>query len=252
MLHDIQAAVSMQALDKRALELTREIAMLPKHVGEIEKKLESHERKLAADKAALAANQRERKTREGEIQAQEQKISKLRDQSLQVKTNDQYRAFQHEIEFCQNEIRKAEDRILDLMGESETLAANVTVAEGALKAERAQVETEKRVARDRTDQDKAALAELEKQREELRISMTAAVYTTYEKLRRTRAGVAITEAVDGRCQACNIAIRLQYLQELMRQDSVKCCENCGRILVYNPPVSFEGLTGASATAYPTA
>ena len=42
MLQDIQAAVSMQALDKRALELTREIGMLPKHVAEIEKKLESH------------------------------------------------------------------------------------------------------------------------------------------------------------------------------------------------------------------
>ncbi len=242
----------MQALDKRALELTREIATLPKHVAEIEKKLESHQRKLDVDKAALTANQRERKTREAEIQAQEQKISKLRDQMLQAKTNDQYRAFQNEIGFCEKEIRKAEDRILDLMGESEALTANVAVAEGALKAERAHVEAEKKVARDRTDQDKAALAELGKQREELRISMTPALYTTYEKLRRTRAGVAISEAADGRCLACNIAIRLQFLQELMRQDSVKCCENCGRILVYNPPVSFEGLTGAPAPAHPAA
>ena len=252
MLHDIQAAVEIQALDKRAAELTREIGMLPKHVAEIGKKLESHERKLAADNAALTANQRERKTREGDIQAQEQKISKLRDQSLQVKTNEQYRAFQHEIEYCQAEIRKAEDRILDLMGESETLSANVSLAEAALKAERAVVEAETKDARERTDLDKAALAELEAKREQLRLSMTASVYATYEKLRRTRAGVAISEAVDGRCVACNIAIRLQYLQELKRQDSVKCCENCGRILVYNPPVSFEGLTGETAAAHPAA
>jgi len=92
----------------------------------------------------VAANQKERKRCEGEIQVQEQKISKLKDQMLQAKTNEVYRAFQNEIEFCQKEIRKFEDRILETMGESEPLEKNVKTAETALKAEKAQVETEKR------------------------------------------------------------------------------------------------------------
>jgi len=45
----------------------------------------------------------------------EQKISKLKGQMVEAKTNEQYRAFQSEIDFCQAEIRKLEDRILDLM-----------------------------------------------------------------------------------------------------------------------------------------
>src|SRR5215475_1460544 len=108
MLPDLRLVIRLQELDNRLAELSREIATLPKHVAEIEKKLVSHERKLEADRAALVANQKERKKCEGDIQVQEQKISKLRDQMVGAKTNEQYRAFQNEIEFCQKETGKAE------------------------------------------------------------------------------------------------------------------------------------------------
>ncbi|MEI9971974.1 MAG: hypothetical protein WDO73_07885 [Ignavibacteriota bacterium] len=114
----------------------------------IEKKLISHERKLEADRAALAGNQKERKKCDAEIQAQEQKISKLKDQTLQAKTNDQYRAFQNEVEFCQKEIRKCEDRILELMNESEPLDRNVKEAEAALKNGKDACRGEKQEARE--------------------------------------------------------------------------------------------------------
>src|SRR5262244_2929574 len=156
MLPDLKLVIRLQEIDNRLADLAREIAALPKHIAEIEKKLVSHERKLEADRAALSANQKERKKCEGDIQLQEQKISKLKDQMLQAKTNEQYRAFQNEIDFCQNEIRKAEDRILELMSESEPLDKNVKAAESALKTEKAQVEGEKQEARSRTAVDEAA------------------------------------------------------------------------------------------------
>src|ERR1017187_2909161 len=150
MLPDLKLVIRLQDIDHRLADLIREIAALPKHIAEIEKKLVSHERRLDADRAALAANQKERKKCEGDIQVQEQKISKLKDQMLQAKTNEQYRAFQNEIEFCSTEIRKSEDRILELMGESESLDKAVKTAEAALKVEKAQVESEKGIARERT------------------------------------------------------------------------------------------------------
>src|SRR5471030_659140 len=125
MLPDIEHAIRLQILDDRVAVLTREISALPKHIAEIEKKLEAGQRRLEHDRAALSANQKERKRLEGEIQAGEQKISKLKTQMMDAKTNDQYRAFQHEIDFCGQEIRRHEDRILELMGESEPLDKNV-------------------------------------------------------------------------------------------------------------------------------
>ena len=247
MLPDIASAVRLQELDNRLTELTKEIASLPKHIVEIEKKLESHQRKLEADRGALAANQKDRKRLEGDTQVQEQKISKLRDQMLQAKTNEQYQAFQHEIGFCQAEIRRAEDRILDLMAESEGLEKNLKAAEVSLKAEKAQVEAEKQQARERTEVDQNAVNELEKAKKAIVSSMTPSVYKNYERI-RSRRGVAVAEVLEGRCSVCHITVRPQYLQDLKRGEQVQVCESCQRILYYNPPANFEDLAGPSATA----
>ena len=106
---EIEQVTRLQSLDLKIAELEREVATLPKHIAQIEKALDSHLRRLEADRAALAANQKERKSLEDEVKVENQKISKLRDQMLGAKTNEQYRAFQHEIEFAEKEIRKAED-----------------------------------------------------------------------------------------------------------------------------------------------
>src|SRR5579862_99905 len=132
---DTHLVIALQSLDQRISALDKEVAALPKHIAVIEKTLESHVRRLEADRAALVANQKDRKKMDGDIQAHQQKISKLRDQMLGAKTNEQYKAFQHEIEYIEKEIRTAEDRILQLMGESEPLDANVKKAESALKDE---------------------------------------------------------------------------------------------------------------------
>src|SRR3984893_9462523 len=154
---DVHLVIQLQSLDQRITTLEKEVAALPKHIAVIEKALESHIRKLEADKAALSANQKDRKKLEGDIQMHQQKISKLRDQMLLAKTNEQYRAFQHEIEFIEKEIRDAEDRILELMSESEPLDGNVKKAEKSLAEEKKQVEAKKTQARDRTAADQAEL-----------------------------------------------------------------------------------------------
>ena len=248
MLPDLKWAIRLQSIDQRLAELSREIAGLPVHIAEIEKKMHSHERRLEADKAALTANQKERKQREGDIQMQEQKISKLKDQMLQAKTNEQYRAFQHEIEFCEKEIRKFEDRILELMGESEPLEKNVKAADAALQAERKQVEAEKQSARERTAADQKASAELQAERTGIVKEMTPPRYQRYERVRKSRNGTAVAEAIDGRCSVCHMALRPQFFQDLRKGDQVMACESCSRMLFYNPPVSIEDLTGEPAPA----
>src|ERR1700757_454464 len=161
---DTRLVSQLQAIDLRMAELEKEVAALPKHIAVIEKTLESHIRRLEADRAALSANQKDRKKLEGDIQMHEQKISKLKDQMLGAKTNEQYRAFQHEIEYLEREIRTAEDRILELMAESEPLDVNVRKAEGALKEEKRTVEGEQKLARERTTADQAQIKQLSGER----------------------------------------------------------------------------------------
>jgi uncharacterized protein len=247
MKQELALAVRLQSIDRKLASLESEIATLPKQIAEIERKLESHRRKLEADQAALSANQRERKRLEGEVQINEQKISKLRDQTLQAKTNEQYRAFQNEISYAENEIRKAEDKILDLMESSEPLEKNVKSAQEELKKESEVVEREKARAREQTAASRKAIEEATAERNEIKANMSPALYADYERIRRKTKGSVIAETVDGRCDACMIILRPQFLQELKQGDSVMHCESCGRILLYNPPVSFEDTLGPATT-----
>ena len=239
MTADMEQVTRLQSLDLKIRELEREIATLPKHIAQIEKALDSHLRRLDADRAALAANQKERKQLDDDIKVENQKLSKLKDQMLGAKTNEQYRAFQNEIGFCEQAIRKAEDRILDLMAEGEPLDANVKLAESALKEEKQQVEAEKMRARERTAIDQKELEQCKAERKGLVGGLKPQVYSAYERIRKKWHGSAVAEATDGRCSACQIMLRPQFFQDLRNTDQLMFCESCGRILFYNPPVSFE-------------
>src|SRR6202050_4436305 len=212
---EIEQVTRLQSLDLRIADLEREVAALPKHSAQIEKALDAHLRRLEADRAALVANQKERKQLEDDVKVENQKISKLRDQMLAAKTNEQYRAFQHEISFCETAIRTAEDRTLDLMAESEPLDANVKKAEVALKEEKQQVETEKAQARERTAVDQKLLDELKTERQQLVAALKKPAYSAYERIRKKwQGGSAVAEVTEGRCSACQILVRPQFFQDL--------------------------------------
>jgi hypothetical protein len=236
---DTDLVLKLQSVDTRVRKLEKEISALPKHIAQIEKTLDSHIRRLEADRAALAANQRDRKKLEGDVQVHELKISKLRDQMLLAKTNEQYRAFQNEIGYCEHEIRKAEDKILDLMAESEPLEANLKSAETALKKEKEEVESEKQAARQRTTADEKELEVLRRERAEIAAHVKPAVSALYERVRKKWQGMAVAEVQEGRCMACQIVLRPQHFQNLRIGNEVLTCESCGRILFYHPPVDVE-------------
>jgi predicted nucleic acid-binding Zn-ribbon protein len=245
MLQDLALALRLQALDRNIASLESEIATLPKHIAEIEKRLESHIRRLEVDRAALSANQRDRRKLEDDIQIQQQKVSKLRTQTLDVKTNEQYRAFQNEIAYAEGEIRKAEDKILDFMEQSERLEKNIKTAESELKQEQQHVEKEKNSARDRTAIDQKELTDRRIERNGIRDQMNPSIYTHYERIRKKTKGTVIADATDGRCNACQISLRPQFFQDLRRGDQIMFCESCGRMLTYNPVIDVPSDIAAS-------
>ncbi|MEZ5354481.1 MAG: C4-type zinc ribbon domain-containing protein [Bryobacteraceae bacterium] len=250
MQSDLDTLARIQSLDLRAAELSKEIAELPKHIALIEKQLDAHQRRLDADKALLAGNQKDRRLCESEVQAQQQKISKLREQMMSAKTNEQYRAFEHEIAFCEAAIKTQEDRVIELMEHVESLEKNVKAAEADLAAERVEVDKQKAEARTRTAADEALLAENRAERKTALASVAPNIAAAYEKAAKRFRGFAVSDASQGRCSACHLELRPQYFQELRRRDKLMICENCSRILHYNPPVAFDE-SGPGSSAAPT-
>src|SRR4051812_24087796 len=112
---DVQKLIDLQGVDSRISALRAEVAALPKQVAQIEAKLAGS--KAAVEKAqnAIKADETARRKHESDIKDQQEKISKYRDQSLKVKTNQEYKALLSEIEHAEGEIRKLEDKVLEIM-----------------------------------------------------------------------------------------------------------------------------------------
>lgn len=244
---DLQLVSRLQTIDQRIAELDKDIKAMPAHIASIEKTLDHHKRKLDVDRAALAANQKERKKLDDDVIVQQQKISKLREQMMGAKTNEQYRAFQNEIDYCQKEIRRCEDRSLELMTESEPLSIAVKKAEAALTEEKKVVDGEKAKASERLAQDKKWVEQCLAEKAEIARELNPVMLKAYERVRKKAGRIVLADATNGRCGACQIGLRPQYFQELRKGDQILFCESCGRFLFYNPPVSFEGESPAPAS-----
>src|SRR5215470_2598139 len=120
MLPDIENLLQLQGVDKEIRRLQDEIAELPKRVAAIEQRLAGTKAQLDKAQAAVKADEAARRKYDTNISDLRGKISKYRDQSLDVKTNDQYKALLHEIQFAEKEITANEDKILELMVNAES------------------------------------------------------------------------------------------------------------------------------------
>src|SRR5580693_9715280 len=168
MLPEIENLLKLQDTDKEIRRLQDEVAEFPKRLAVIEAKLAGTKSQLEKAQAAVKADEAARRKYDTTINDLRGKISKYRDQSLDVKTNDQYKALLHEIQFAEKEITANEDKILELMLNADARDKEVKAAQAELKAETAEIEKEKEEARQRTAEDEKLLAEWRAKRDGLR------------------------------------------------------------------------------------
>ena len=233
MLPDIDKLLELQIADKEIRRLRDEVAALPKRVAVIEQKLAGTKAHLEKARTAAKGDEADRKKFEANIKDLQGKISKYRDQSLDVKTNEQYKAILSEIQFAEQEIRLNEDRILEVMVNVETREKDVKAAEAELKAETAEIEKEKEEARKVTAEDQKKLAEWNAKRDGLRHGISEDILRHYERVAKFR-GTGLAEARDHKCMGCQVMLRPQTYNEVRNGEKVMVCESCQRIYYYDP------------------
>src|SRR5271163_1010976 len=194
MLPEIENLLRLQDTDKEIRRLQDEIAEFPKRIAVIEHKLADTKAGLEKAQAAVKADEAARRKYDTAIADLRGKISKYRDQSLDVKTNEQYKALLHEIQFAEKEITANEDKILELMVNADARDKEVKAAQAELKAETAEIEKEKEEARQRTAEDEKLLVEWRAKRDAIRTGIDEDLLRHYERVSKFR-GSGIAEVL---------------------------------------------------------
>jgi uncharacterized protein len=230
---DLKQLIRLQSIDISIQELRARIDKFPSLSKALDEKLRSGQAGVASAQERAKSNQGNRKKLESEITTLEAKISKYRDQMMSVKTNEEYRALQHEIEHAQQARRKTEDEILNLMMEAETAQTEFRVAEARLKEDQQSVNVERKQLEDENRRDLSALESYIKERKDIEGSVSPDLISRYDRVRKHRGGIGVGPARNEVCEICQVRIRPQVFQEIRRNDQIIACDACQRIL-YNP------------------
>ena len=228
---DLVKLLALQDVDKEILRLNEEVAALPKRVAAIEAQLAGTKAQLEAARTAVKADEAAKKKFDAANLDLQTKISKYRDQMLAVKTNEQYKALQHEIDFAQQGIQTNDDKILETMVDADAKAAQVKAAEAELKAETAEIEKEKKIAHDKTAEDEKLLAEWHGKRNGLRTGVPDEWIAHYERIAKARK-TGLSEARNSKCLTCQMTLRPQVFAEVRSGQKLIACESCSRILYF--------------------
>ena len=233
----IQRLVQLQALDVRLAELRRRLEAIPSQIAAVDARVGEARRQIASAKEALTTSLKDRKKYEMDVDSWKERARKYRDQSFEVKTNEAYKALQHEIQHAEGEMAQAEDRLLERMVAGEEYELQVKTAERSVTA----VESEAKTERQKIESEQASLqtelAAKEAERREIASEIPAELLDTYERVAVRRHGIGLSEVREEACSLCGLRVRPHVFQELRRGDfhEILQCETCSRILYYIEP-----------------
>ena len=235
---DIEKLIQLQNIETQIRYFVTKIEQLPRQLAAMEEKLQGTVTLLEQEKNNLQQIATDRRQLEGEIQVIEEKTSKYRSQLLEVKTNEQYKALLHEIDFQLERMRKIEDEILLSMEKEEQVRTEQHQLQQKHQKESAEVDQEQRVAQQEIEKTKANLAQRKQERQALRTLITPEVYEAYRKIAGVRKGVAVARATEN-CQGCHVRIRPSVLGQVMHGQQIVTCDRCGRILYWQEEAPYE-------------
>ena len=232
---ELEQLIALQNADTSIRRLQAELESTPRRRAEIEKEFDQRAFEFKALEQARDAARAARSQLERELAEQRARAEKAERDLMSSKNSKSYEAAIREADAAKKQISELETKILEQMEAAE--AAEKTLSEREPEFSRLRAEREERLqAFD--EQARARAGEVEaarRERERLFASLPPGVKGLYQRIAaRIRDGVALAEARNGSCSACFIALRPQVMAEVRRGEEIVTCDNCNRILYYQP------------------
>lgn len=247
----LQDLLELQHADLRLAEARKRLAAFPAKLSQLEATLGNAKAVVEKAKASQVAAIKDRKKYDLDVEQWKDRVRKYKDQSSQVKTNEAYKALQHEIDQGEAEIAKAEDRLLEQMVASEQYDRELKTGERALKEAEAAVAVQRKSVEAERDATQKEVAELEAERKRLVPTISENLLDNYERIAHKHNGTAMAEVRDEKCTACGMRVRPHVFQEMRRAGSEELfhCETCTRILYYVEPDSVAAAVPPLSSAH---
>lgn len=238
-----KALQSLMALQKLDTELGQIVALrgdLPWQVSQLNDELDAAQQAVADLDEKIEAARVERAENELSVKILAEKKEKYQKQLFEVKTNREYDAVSMEVEAVRIASEEKETAILELMDQEKALVSSREENVSRLEVLRTDFDGKKSsldasIAKTETEE-----AVLREKRTALLKGLTPRLTSNYERILKAKNGMAVAPVVRGACTGCYTTLPPQAVLEVRQMKTLKMCETCGRMLVWDPVVSEEG------------
>ncbi len=229
MLPAIEQLLVLQDRDRKLRTLRQELKVAPLQRKEFDDKLTAANARLEAAKLKAKELEVDRKSLEIEAQTKRTSIAKFQIQKFQTRKNEEFQALNNEITRYEDDVRKLEDRELELMESLETAKAAITEADKQAKAVKAQTEQQLADLGAKVQAMEGQLHVVEAERAKLAEPVEEELLDTFNHLfaNRGEAVVALDHEV---CTGCHMKITTQTAVRVRGGREIVQCEQCSRIL----------------------
>jgi predicted nucleic acid-binding Zn-ribbon protein len=229
----IEALLVLQDRDRRLLRLRAEIDAIPVQRRVLSERSTTAQQTFDTVRHRAQQIESDRKKLELEVETLKQRISKVAAEQQTTRSNDQYKAYGHQIETIQAEIAKMDDQQLVLMEQMEAAAKEVAVAQKAALVQKA--ETEKQL-QDMVEREASLRRELETVAAARVVQATKvdpAALSRYEAVARKRTDSTVVGVPKGVCGGCHMQLPQHIFLKAKGQQEIPACPNCTRLLYYS-------------------
>lgn len=228
--------LELQALDSEADHLVarREELESGQAIDTARRAMETLQSQLGETRLALDAIVTEQTRLENDVGMldQKRKAEETRLYDGSVANPKELEAIQAEVANIAQRQSRYEDEILAQMERREAFEAKIPGLEAELEAARAKVDELGSSSEQELVDIAARSAELESNREQLLAMLEDELLDTYEGLRSSKKGLAAVELIDGVCQGCHQQLSPVELARIRKQQGLRRCEHCRRILIF--------------------
>ncbi|MCS7258143.1 MAG: C4-type zinc ribbon domain-containing protein [candidate division WOR-3 bacterium] len=227
----LEKLAKLQRLDNELKILQDKSNDIPKRIEGLKLTVDNKKQEIKECQEKILNLKKENKLLEVELKSVEDKIVQYSAQLYSAKTNEQYKAFLKEIDAQKKEKTRIEDKIIEVLENLELTEKKLKELESELKdTEVIAAENLKKLEKEDAEV-KKAIKEREEIRQELIKELTAETVAIYERIRKSKNGVAVVIVNDERCQGCFNPLPAQKILEIKKNDRIHFCEYCGRIVI---------------------
>lgn len=228
-MNTVDTLLELQKRDCAIRDIKQELRDIPTRQKDEEARLDDHKAALAEAEGVLKIKQAAIKNLELEIETSRTKISKFRQQQLDLKTNKEFKTMDDEIKLVMDGVSDIEDRQLILMEELEVATRGLEEKRKALAEENAAVESDKRVHGERAATLERELKALGEARAEAAKDVDEKWLARYDLLieRKDRAFVPVDNGI---CGGCHMKLPPAVIHAANAHNAMVFCDHCGRLL----------------------